>query len=272
LVQELSNDDWKTREAATNRLIELGPGVAFALEEKLQNVKDAEVKHRIERILLHPAVFVLYRLSKMKKASDPAEVESLYEELIKVCSRSKSHFICLVRAMHDQSQLLLHSELTLTYHGSLDESPCCGSVMTCITGSKWRLCEVVNFALMRICPQPRDFIYLYKKGSGEVPEKEHLRNIADRWDAWLADNRDYLYVDRWTSKVVSMAETRVVENASIKVDEKAMDARTAVNPVTRKPLNLAELRSMRAEEAAIEKLFHCHSAVSSEKSEKPEGK
>lgn len=51
LIQDLGDDQWKTRESATTALRELGPMARGSLQEALKSATDAEVARRLEEPL-----------------------------------------------------------------------------------------------------------------------------------------------------------------------------------------------------------------------------
>lgn len=54
LIQDLGNEQWKTREAASNALRELGPLARASLQEALKSATDAEVVRRLEELMQDP--------------------------------------------------------------------------------------------------------------------------------------------------------------------------------------------------------------------------
>jgi hypothetical protein len=54
LIQDLGHEQWKTREAATTALRELGPLARGSLQEALKSATDAEVARRLEELLQDP--------------------------------------------------------------------------------------------------------------------------------------------------------------------------------------------------------------------------
>ncbi len=250
LILDLASADYKTREKATGKLIEMGPDPAPVLEKVLKQTDDPEIKQRISQILASPVAWVLNRLNTIRESTDAGEIKKAYSELVQSCGRNKERFTCLVAFQSDETGIRHEDSLDFNYYTRTET----GTEARSVTRKKWRLGKVVTCALRHVCRYTPFSDYDF----GEP------RWTSQKWNGWFKENRDYIYIERREYGPLPGSNS-IIEDFYIRVDEKAKKRKTPVDSQTREPLTEAGLKKMRERETALDRILKPHLPVKSSK-------
>jgi hypothetical protein len=104
LVRQLGDDDFKTRERASQRLRELGRFAMPALR-KAANDSDAEVRQRASRIVEEIQTSLTYLLESLKD-NNPAVRREAAEGLERLGTKAKPAVAALTKALGDKNEIV----------------------------------------------------------------------------------------------------------------------------------------------------------------------